>query len=58
MDHKANMYIAMTPAGRMDWFTTFLTKYYLWRAEALDVCCDACCDDDEHHIHDVYFGSS
>jgi hypothetical protein len=29
MDHKANMYIAMTPAGRMDWFTTFLTKYYL-----------------------------
>nr|XP_051199861.1 uncharacterized protein LOC127313390 [Lolium perenne] len=31
MDHKthANMYLAMTPAGRMDWFTAFLMKYYL-----------------------------
>jgi hypothetical protein len=31
MDHKGptNMYLAMTPADRMAWFTTFLTKYYL-----------------------------
>jgi hypothetical protein len=31
IDHKThvNKYLVMTLAGRMDWFTAFLTKYYL-----------------------------
>jgi hypothetical protein len=59
MDHKAHadMYLAMTPAGKMDWFNSFPTKYYLCGAGALDAYYRACsAADDEHHIQ-VYIGS-